>query len=322
MPQEFTLPHSSFTRLYRDLSFQDFFERYNPWIDGKARIATYSFNHKDFDCWAKFLPESIFYINGNARKRRYEKEALSFLRRYPWFEVYSVTHLHSKVIFFEQSGILLVGSENLYKPTSDFSEVMVEVCIDEASRAQVCQVLFGGLPKKLLFCTYDQQHIRLYKQDQPNEGLPFVRCNIEVDYWDLIANKLSLSSNQELVIPETELHSLDRIYVVLEYTFQGRKCYLALNRGYAYCGDLTHQAFAWLVNNCHIEDIAEGYSGGHFPAYHPVPRACHADRAIWLGRVKDHEKYKHLKVQARRVDITQRKIRKRDYMDLDSSAPQ
>lgn len=320
MPQEFTLPHSSFTRLYRDLSFQGFFERYNPWNDGKARIATYSFNHKDFDCWAKFLPQSVFYINGNAHQRKYEKEALDFLKRYPWFEIYSVRNLHSKVVFFEQSGILLTGSENLYMPTSTFFEVMVEVFVDEASRAQICELLFGSLPKTLLFCIYDQQDIRLYKQDHFNEGLPFVPCNIEVDYWDLIANRLTLSSNQGdqgRGRSEIELHSLRRIYVILEYTFQDRKRYLALNRGYSYCGDLTSRAFKWLEENCHIEDIAEGYDGGHFPTYHPVPRDRRADRAIWLGRVKDHEKYEHLKVSVERVDITQRKIRKSDSIASD-----
>ena len=105
MSKEFTIHQLPFLHLYRDLSFRDFFNKYDPWRDGKVQIATYSFSHKDFDFWAKLQPGSIFYID-----QKYEKIALEFLKRYPLFEVYSVSHLHSKIVFFEN---LIDSSETI-----------------------------------------------------------------------------------------------------------------------------------------------------------------------------------------------------------------
>src|SRR5436190_12354812 len=76
MSKDFTLHRVPFVHLYRDLSFEEFFGRYDPWRDGKVTAATYSFSHKDFGFWAKLLPNSVIY----------EPAALEFLKRYPWFE--------------------------------------------------------------------------------------------------------------------------------------------------------------------------------------------------------------------------------------------
>src|SRR5262245_25564783 len=126
MSKDFTLHRVPFVHLYRDLSFEDFFGRYDPWRDGKVTAATYSFSHKDFGFWAKLLPNSVIYVD-----QKYEATALEFLKRYPWFEVRLVPRLHSKVILFEKSGVLLVGSENLYASSSSFSEVMIATIVPD-----------------------------------------------------------------------------------------------------------------------------------------------------------------------------------------------
>src|SRR5262245_59164995 len=186
MSKDFTLHRVPFVHLYRDLSFEDFFGRYDPWRDGKVTAATYSFSHKDFGFWAKLLPNSVIYVD-----QKYEATALEFLKRYPWFEVRSVPRLHSKVVLFEKSGVLLVGSENLYAPTSIFSEVMVETFVPESDRRPASELLFGGLGGKLLYCKYGVKDIRLHRRGDLDEGIPFVPCNAEVDHGDLIANVVS-----------------------------------------------------------------------------------------------------------------------------------
>jgi hypothetical protein len=308
MSKDLTLHRVPFVHLYRDLSFGDFFGRYDPWRDGKVIAATYSFGHKDFGFWAKLLPNSVIYVD-----RKYEAIALMFLKRYPWFEVRSVPRLHSKVILFEKSGVLLLGSENLYARTTSFSEVMIETFVPESDRHRVSDLLFGGLGGKLLFCKYGVKDLRLHRHGNFDEGIPFVPCNAEVDHWDLIANVISFGPNG-VQPPNPEFHTSQRLYAVLEYEIGGRKHYLAINRGYGYCGDLDEEAFAWLSENCSIEQIHENYDGGHFPAYHPVPKDRLPHRAIWFGAVKDQKKHEGLKVMVQRVDITQQKIRQRDSL--------
>ncbi|HTU18959.1 MAG TPA: hypothetical protein VMG10_12940 [Gemmataceae bacterium] len=129
-----------------------------------------------------------------------------------------------------------------------------------------------------------------------------------MDHWDLIADTITLDPNGPLR-PKPELNWPSRLYVVFEFADNRRKHYLALDRGYGYCGDLDEEAFAWLMENCSIEQVFEDYIGGQFPAYHPVPKDCLRARAIWFGAVKDQQKHEGLKVTVQRVDITHRKIR-------------
>jgi len=311
MSKDFTLHRVPFVQLYRDLSFADFFGRYDPWRDGKVMAATYSFSHKDFTFWAKLLPNSVIYVD-----QKYEATALDFLKRYPWFEVRSVPRLHSKVMLFEKSGVLLVGSENLYAPASSFSEVMVETFVPEGDRQPVSELLFGGLRGKLLCCKYGVKDLRLHRHGNFDEGIPFVPCNTEVDHWDLIANVISFGPNG-VHSTNPEFHTPERLYAVFEYEVSGTKHYLAINRGYGYCGDLDEEAFAWLMGNCSIDQVVENYDGGHFPGSHPIPKARLPERAIWFGSVKDQEKHDGLKVEVKRVNITQQKIRRRDSLAAD-----
>src|SRR5262249_22640959 len=149
----------------------------------------------------------------------------------------------------------------------------------EGDRQRVSEILFGGLNGKLLFCKYGVKDLRLHRHGNFDEGIPFVPCNAEVDHWDLIANVILFKG---LKPPNPEFHRQQRLYAVFEYEVSGRKHYLAINRGYGYCGDLDAEAFAWLMENCSIEHIHEGYKGGQFPAYHPIPKDRVADRAIWF----------------------------------------
>jgi hypothetical protein len=309
MSKDLTLYRVPFVHLYRDLSFADFFGRDDPWGDGKVMAATYSVSHTDCSFWAKRLPNSVIYID-----QKYEATALEFLKRYPWFDVWSVPRLHSKVILFEKSGLLLVGSENLYAPGSSFAEVMLETFVPDGERQRISNLLFGGLGGKLLYCKYGVKDLRLHRHGNFDEGIPFVPCNAEVDHWDLIANVISFSLNGAQP-PDPEFHTPQRLYAVFEYEISGKKHYLAINRGYGYCGDLDEAAFVWLLENCVIEHIHENYDGGHFPAYHPVPKDRLSHRAIWFGPVKDQEKHEGLKVMVERVDIAQQKIRRRDSLE-------
>src|SRR4051812_20956727 len=113
MIREHTIHEVPFLHLYRDLSYDDFFKRYYPQRDGRVYLATYSFGHKGLDIWWRFSPTSALYID-----TKYEEQAKGLLRRFPLFEVHSVPKLHTKAVFFEQSGTLLMGSENIYTPES------------------------------------------------------------------------------------------------------------------------------------------------------------------------------------------------------------
>jgi hypothetical protein len=306
MSKDFTIHRVPFAHLYRDLSFEDFFRRYDPVRDGKVWVATYSFSHKNFDFWAKFKPNSVLFVN-----QKYEESAKAFLRRYPFFEVHSVAKLHSKVVFFEKSGVLLVGSENLFAPSSIFSEIMIETFVPEIDRAQVRQLLFGDLGGRLLFCKYGVKDIRLHRQGAQDEGMPFLPCNVEVDHWSLIASIVTFGP-KGLQFPDPEFHHPDRVYHLCEYEIEGKLHYLAFNRGYGYCGDLDEKAFNWLVRNCEIIDYCEGGSGGIFPEYHFIQKDHVALRGYWLGPVRRHEQFAALKRDVKLVEITQMKIRSQE----------
>jgi len=310
MSKEFTLHQVPFNHLYRDLSFEEFFKRYDPWRDGKVKVATYSFNDRNFDFWAKLRPESTFYIS-----EKYKNIAQRFLKRYPWFEVYFVSKLHSKVIFFERSGVLLLGSENLYAPSSEFSEIMIETVVHQKDHEKVLDLLFGNLHlnKNLLYCKYGLKDIRIYKQGFYEEGTLCLPNNLEINHWNLIANLVQLKDGLKKY-SEPELHTPGKLYTIFEYTVANKKRYLGTDRGYHYCGDLDQEAFDWIIENCQIEQIEENYIGGYFPSYHRIPQDHIPNRVIWLGLVKNHKQYEKMKISTPQTDITNSKIRKSDSL--------
>src|SRR5262249_28602504 len=188
----------------------------NPWRDGKVWAATYSFAHQDFGFWAKLRPNSVLFVD-----QKYEGPAADFLRRYPWFEVRSIPRLHSKAVLFEGSGVLLVGSENLYAPSSTFSEVMIETFVPETDRDRVRQLLFGDLRGRLLFCKYGVKDIRLHRHGVQDEGMPFLPCNAEVDHWNLIANRIAFGA-KGVEYPDPEFYLPRRVYHLCEYQVNGK----------------------------------------------------------------------------------------------------
>jgi hypothetical protein len=133
-----------------------------------------------------------------------------------------------------------------------------------------------------------------------------------VDFSALTANVIGFGTNGSRY-PNLEYHNPTRTYAVFEYIVDGTKHYLAVNRGYGYCGDVDEETFSWLVDNCAVEQVQEVYDGGSFPDYHPVPKSYWPVRAIWFGKVKDREKHAGRNRAVQTVDITNRKVRRRDF---------
>ncbi len=309
-----TLVSVPFVDIHKDMSYESFFNRYNPYRDGKVYAATYSFRHEDFSFWSKLEPLSVFYVDHN-----YEKSALSFLRRFPLFEVYSVPHLHTKAIFLQKSGVFLIGSENLWARFSSFSELMVEICVPETDRKQVVDSFFRSLRGKILTCKYTLRDLRVHMGEL--EGKPFLPCHREVTYWDLIGDTVALIRG-EFQRPEAEFHNPGWIYHLLEYRVNGKPYALAFDRGYAYCGDLDAEAFGWLLENCEIE---EQRSTGLFAAceddlvetspdkdlflrYHPIAKNQRAIRGYWLGNVKNLDNHRDRMEPVPLQNITHKKV--------------
>ncbi len=297
--------------LYSDLSYKEFFKTYNPLVDGQAYIATYSFNHNNFDFWAKLEPLSVLYVH-----EKHKRDALNFLRRFPLFEVYIVRQLHTKAIFFSNSGRLLLGSENLYMPESTFSELMIEITIPNEQRDEVVKMAFRSLKGEILTCQYELSDIRLTQ-----DGHPYLPCEKEVTYWDLVANIITPSGKP----PNPEYHSPSYVYYLLEYNVNGETHVLAFNRGYVYCGDISVDCFKWLIENCEIVQYSEedGISVStasdlretsprkdYFFNYHPIASQHRATKAYWIAEVKQFNKLNNLVEPINLQDITKLKIRR------------
>ncbi len=302
---------SSSTFLYPNLSYKDFFETYNPYIDGQVYIATYSFNPSNFDFWAKLEPLSVIYIH-----EKHKNDALNFLKRFPLFEVYSVKQLHTKAIFFTKSNRFLLGSENLYMPKSSFSELMLETTISEDQEEEIINIAFHSLKGEILTPKFELSDINI-----DLEGHPYLPCEKEVTYWDLLANKISIPGGKP---PDPEYHNPSYIYHLLEYDVFGITHVLTFNRGYVYCGDISIEAFQWLIENftiTHYEDenIMDSTASDlcdtsplkdYFLKYHPIASKHKAIKAYWLGCAKDLKKFATLVQPIERIIITKRKIRR------------
>ncbi len=296
--------------LHTNLSYRDFFNKYNPFTDGQAFIATYSFRFSNFDFWSKLEPLSVLYVS-----EKYEREAQAFLQRFPLFEVYSVPKLHTKAIFFNDSGRLLLGSENLYASESLFSELMVELSIAPEQKEEVVQMAFRSLNGKILTCEYGLSDIRLNP-----DGYPYLPCEKEITYWDLVARRMTPGGKR----PDPEFHSPSYIYHLLEYDVGGKRHILAFNRGYAYIGDISVECANWLLENCELTQYSTQGNGimvstasdlidtsprkDYFLNYHPVARENRATKAYWLGKVKNQRMHEELIEPILRKDITRRKI--------------
>lgn len=301
--KEITIHKVPFNHLYADLSYRDFFARYYPHRDGRVYAATYSFDADHFDFWWRLEPTSTFYID-----RKYASQAQQFLRRFPLFEVYAVDQLHTKAVFFERSGVLLVGSENIYAPTSIFAEVMIETFIPEDQRPNVIELIFGHLRGRILTAKYGVNDIRIHAAGSSASGRPFLPCHREVPYWDTIGPPPVLGREPFdacLPPPNPEPRKFHRwVYHLSEYNVQGQRCALAFDRGYTYCGDLDESALDWLLLNCEIVERRSGTGPieqspttmvkDRFYRYHPIASCNPSSTDYWLGPVKNTDAFTHL----------------------------
>lgn len=309
MTKELTFHRVPFNHLYADLSYRDFFSRYHPYSDGRVHAATYSFQHRHFDFWSKLVPFSTFYVD-----TKYEKTALDFLRRFPLFKVYSVSCLHMKVIYFEKSNVLLLGSQNLYGPQSSFSELMVETVVPESERDKIVEFMFGRLRGKLLRCQYGLSDIRIHATGTL-QGFPFLPCHKEVTFWERAAHNVGLNFKPLA----QEFQSFGRVYNLVEYSAKGARHMLAFGRGYDYCGDLTEEAADWLIQNCKVfhsrEDGAwvsgsgTGLLKDQIFDFHPIASESHPVREYFLDKVLDDRAPSEMLETLSPEEITQKKIR-------------
>ncbi|MHB1035328.1 MAG: hypothetical protein ACYC35_11330 [Pirellulales bacterium] len=295
--KDLTLHKVPFNHLYADLSYSDFFGRYYPRRDGRVYAATYSFNHSEIDFWWRLEPTSTLFID-----KKYVRQARAFVRRFPLFEVYSVANLHTKAIFFERSGVLLVGSQNIYGSKSIFAEVMLETVVPEEHRQEVVNLVFGRLIGKILTADFTVNDIRLHAPGSPVEGRPFLPCHRETPYWDIVGPPPVLG--QPADEPD---HFLWRgpqprkshrwIYHLKQYEVNGICRALAFDRGYVYCGDLDNAAFEWLINNCEVTESRGGRGPteqtdstmvkDRFYRYHPIASRMASETDYWIGPVKN-----------------------------------
>lgn len=302
--KDLTLHRVPFNHLYADLSYADFFERYYPRRDGRVYAATYSFRHSDIDFWWKLEPTSTLFIDS-----KYAKQAQAFVRRFPLFEVYSVHHLHTKAIFFERSGVLLIGSQNIYGSESTFAEVMLETVVPKRHRQEVIDLVFGHLTGKILTANFTVNDIRLHAPGSLAEGHPFLPCHRETAYWDIVGPAPVLGQPPDdpdhFPLPRPQPTKYHRwIYHLKQYDVHGIRCALAFDRGYVYCGDLDNGAFEWLINNCEVTQFRNGCGPieqtdstmvkDRFYRYHPVASTMCSETDYWIGPVKNQSLWTQL----------------------------
>jgi len=221
--------------LHRNLSFDEYFSSYSRDIDGRVRLATYSFNDNAFKKINKLMPFSIFYIS-----ERHKPNATRFLRRFPHYLVYIVEALHTKCVYYELSGKALIGSQNLFSPLSAFEELSCEMEIENSESESFISLAFDFASAKFLRVAYDTEDLRIYGDEAPGvKGRPYLPCQNEVDYWSTLSNR-DCSSDAQL---------RHFIYLVLEYNLDNSTVYLAFDRHYQFCGELHERAFNLLVRN-------------------------------------------------------------------------
>lgn len=213
--------------------------------------------------------------------------------------------LHTKAVFFERSGVLLVGSENIYSPTSAFSEVMLETVIPEAQRQEIVDLIFRRLKGGFLTAKFGVEDIRIHSNRSFAAGRPFLPCHREIPYWDVIGPSPVVGmdiDDRYLPIEARQFHRW--IYLVCAYQIAGQRCGLAFDRGYSYCGDLDQPALEWLLENCEILEERKG--GGpieqsdstivkdRFYRYHPIAKSHSSVTDYWFGRIKNPNKFSDL----------------------------
>lgn len=266
--------------VYRNLSFTNYFSNYSRATDGSVRVATYSFDMSALEEIHRLMPFSVFYV-----APKYEDAAKRFLRRFPLYIVYVVEELHTKCIFFEGSRKALIGSQNLFTPTSGFEELGVELRVSEAEVRNFKALAFGFPNARYLRAPYEKKDIKFYEDNLNGvKDHPYLPCHIELEYWRLLSQKDTPDRS-------TTYHY---IYLVLEYVVDGISTYLAFDRHYQHCGELSAEALQYLCDRfaprCQVYtflDKGKELSStapfkDQFAKYHPIARDNKAKQAYYF----------------------------------------
>jgi hypothetical protein len=312
--REISISNNSPAHLVTELSYEQFFERYHPVLDGEVFLCTYSFSDRLASAWPRMAQISTILVD-----QKYQAVLEQFGRRFPLFELYSVPRLHRKCIYFAKSGVLLIGSQNVYEGSARFLEASLEITIPEAQRNAVIDLLFRPPDRALVLPTFTQKDLRIFAQGRL-AGFPCILPNLQVQPWDLFARRLVLGRTG-LERPNRDTQQFDYLYHVREYSVDGQRKFLAFGGGYNYCGDLTQDAFDWLHENALREERAFGCApkdspnhGESYPGrdriytYHPTVRAGRPRTGFWFDKVRDPAKYRHMLIEPTPKDITEQKI--------------
>jgi len=220
-------------KIHRNLSYEEYFSTYSRDVDGLAILATYSFNAHAFNDFNRLMPFSKFFI---AKKKK--RAAIDFVRRFPLYVVYLVPELHTKACWFERSRKMLIGSENIYDGKSDFEELSCEFVVSESDAKEMVDLAFDIDTREYLRVKYDASDIAIYPSNcQGVVGKAFLPCHKEIEYW----SRISSSDEKKDGIQHY-------IYCILEYKIKREICYLAFDRYYQFCGELSLNAFAHINN--------------------------------------------------------------------------
>ncbi|WP_157768715.1 hypothetical protein [Paracidovorax avenae] len=238
----FILNNSTVT-LHRNHGWSDYFSSYTKNVDGTVHLSTYSFKSDDITAFTRLMPFSVFYIS-NLHKKNAEK----FLRRFPMYLVFEVEGLHSKCVFFEKSGRVIFGSQNIYTSTSKFEELACEMTIPQEHRKDVLSFFFSHRSQQLIQFLYNEKDIKIYgPRDGVLSGKAYLPTHVEYVYWEQFGEEDKNNTHHS--------SHIDRpyIYVILEFISNTGSSYMAFDRLYRFCGNLNDSAFSRLNKEFRIK---------------------------------------------------------------------
>ena len=224
------IPDIQNVRLHRNMSFEKYFEGYSRETDGLVHVATYSFHSEAFSTIHRLMPFSRFYISSEK-----QNAAKKFFKRFPLYVVFTVENLHTKCVYFERSKRLLLGSQNLFRPESDYEELCCEMIVPESDTDKVAALAFSYRSASYLRVQYQLDEIKIYDSPSYVAGKLFLPCHHETLYWGGISDRDAKSAD-----------SLSYVYVILQYSLEGDNAYLAFDRLYRYAGEVSEEAFNWI----------------------------------------------------------------------------
>lgn len=268
-------------KLHRNLGWAEYFNNYSRNVDGRTQVATYSFSAREIKVFQRLMPFSIFYIAS-----KYREEARRFVRRFPMHLVFEVEELHTKCVLFERSGRLLVGSQNLFSAESKFEELSCETSIPQDRLTEVIEFCFSHKSVARISPLYDANDLKIYvepfQEFKSVIGKAFLPTHSELIYWGVFGD-----------CDRSEFADYQYVYVVLEYHVDGKYEYLAFDRHYRFCGELTDKAMNKLGGIFGLRDgfvfLSEGESlpdsapfKDNFALFHPVASKYKAIKAHYV----------------------------------------